>query len=57
MQIAKEKIPSKVLMLENGDAKSAPITSSDCRDSDMMGLSWMIIDYPKSYLANNKRRC
>ncbi|MGY5149837.1 MAG: hypothetical protein ACW9W3_07215 [Candidatus Nitrosopumilus sp. bin_68KS] len=57
MQIAKEKIPSKELILENGDVKNTPITSSNYRSSDRVELSQRILDYPKSYLANNKRRC
>ncbi|QLH07380.1 hypothetical protein C5F50_10095 [Nitrosopumilus ureiphilus] len=57
MQIAKEKTPSNVLILENGDVKNTPASSSVYIGSDMMGLSWMILDYPESYLDNNKRRC
>lgn len=57
MQIAKEKTPSILPTLKMDDAKNASLFSVENNATDMMGLSWVILDYPQLHLVQNKRGC
>lgn len=57
MQIAKEKIHSRLPTLEMDDAKNTSSFSVENNATDMMGLSWIVLDYPQLYLVQHKGRC
>lgn len=57
MQVTKEKIPSSLPNLKMSDAKNASFFGLECNAADMMGLSWIVLDYQPLHLAQSERRC
>lgn len=57
IQITKEKSTNSFSVLEYGDAKNASFSSSKLTANDAIGLSWVFLDNPVSYLTCSERRC
>ncbi|MCV0431373.1 hypothetical protein [Nitrosopumilus sp.] len=55
IQIAKESTSRASLKMN--DAKNASLFRVENNAEDIMGLSWMILDYPTLHLAQPERRC
>ena len=55
IQIAKEKSPDSFSVSEY--VKSTPFSNNHITAYDVVGLSWVFLDDPVSYLAHSERRC